>query len=243
MARPVRGLDRHAAGKRQHMVSLRDPDARESERKRVVTALLDDYGTTYAEEIGIDLRGGRPAPLFQLLCACVLFGARIRASAAVQASRALFDQGWTTAQKMAASTWEERTRTLNRNGYARYDESKSRLLGQTAAQAIAQYGGDLRRLREGAAGDPLREHELLTRFPGIGGVGADIFLREAQVAWRELAPFADERALRSARKLGLGDSTEELARLVPEDQFAHFVAALVRVDLGGRPQTILRRTA
>jgi hypothetical protein len=60
---------------------------------------------------------------------------------------------------------------------------------------------------------------LLTEFKGIGDVGADIFLREAQRAWRELRPYFDERALTSARRLDLPDDTARLA------------AALVRAGL------------
>ena len=51
-------------------------------------------------------------------------------------------------------------------------------------------------------------HVVHTGFhEGVGDVGADIFLREVQVAWTEVAPFADERALGAARDLGLPDGT------------------------------------
>ena len=45
---------------------------------------------------------------------------------------ALTRRGWTSARKMAASTWEERTHVLNGAGYARYDESTSAKLGEAA---------------------------------------------------------------------------------------------------------------
>ena len=62
--------------------------------------------------------------------------------------------GWTTARKMAASTWEERTRVLNHAGYARYDEKTSRRLAETSNLLLKCYNGDLRKLREAAERDP-----------------------------------------------------------------------------------------
>lgn len=52
---------------------------------------------------------------------------------------------------MAEATWRQRTDVLNRAGYARYDESTSRMLGDTAQLLLDRYRGDLRKLREEAA--------------------------------------------------------------------------------------------
>lgn len=102
----------------------------------------------------------------------------------MRAARALAEQGWTTTDKLAASSWRERTDTLNRAGFARYDarydESPPRTLGDTAALLLDQYGGDLRCLRERAERRPARERKLLKECKGIGDVGASIFLREAK---------------------------------------------------------------
>lgn len=67
--------------------------------------------------------------------------------------------------------------------------------------------------------------------PGIGDVAVDIFLREVQVSWREIAPFADRRALDAAMRLGLGRTTSDLVGLVDDRDFARLVAALVRTSL------------
>ena len=64
-----------------------------------------------------------PSVLFRWLCASILLSARTSAGAAMEAAQALAGQGWTAAPKMAAATWEQRTRTLSRAAYARYDES------------------------------------------------------------------------------------------------------------------------
>ena len=200
-------------------------------RDRIVEALLERHGRTYAAELGIDLARNTPSVLYRWLCAATLLSARIGAKIAMQAARALAEQGWTTAQKMAETTWEERTRVLNQAGYARYDESTSRMLGDTARMLLDEYGGDLRRLREAAGRDPARERALLKECKGIGDVGADIFCREAQIAWDELYPFADRRALEAAARLGLEDDAARLAKRVPREDYPRLLAALVRTDL------------
>ena len=203
----------------------------EPSKREIVSSLLDKHGRTYSDELGIDLGRNTPSPLFRWLCASILFSARISTDIAMRAARALTDQGCTTAQKMAASTWEQRTRTLNRSGYARYDESTSRMLGYDADLLLERYGGDLRKLREEANRDPNRERAFLKEFKGIGDVGVDIFFREAQIAWDEIFPFADKRALQAARRLDLGADARALARHVERREFPRLVAALVRVSL------------
>jgi len=200
-------------------------------RDQIVAALLERHGQTYAEELGIRLERGTPSVLYRWLCAATLLSARIGADAAMQATRALAEQGWTTAEKMAAASWAQRTKALNRAGYARYDESTSRMLGDTAQMLLDKYRGDLRQLRAAAEQDPARERTLLKECKGIGEVGADIFCREAQVAWDELFPFADRRALEAAGRLGLEDDAARLARRVARKDYPRLLAAVVRTRL------------
>lgn len=199
--------------------------------KALAAALLDRHGTTYAGDLGIDLAANTPAALFRWLCASLLMSARISSPIALKAARALADSGWTTAEAMAASTWEERVKVLNHSGYARYDESTARMLGDTVQLLIDEYDGDLRQLREKAGREPQQERRLLKAFKGIGDVGADIFFREVQVAWKELYPFADRKALAAASKLGLSDTADRLASLVAREDFPRLIAALVRTEL------------
>ena len=202
-------------------------------KRRIAEALLERHGQTFADELRIDVAKGTPAPLFRLLVASILFSARIGHRIAVAAAQALFAQGWTTPQKLGGATWAERVRVLNRSGYARYDESTSRMLGETCDLLLERYGGDLRRLREDAEHEAKRERALLKELKGLGDVGVDIFFREAQVAWDELYPFADRRTLQAAQRLGLGADARALARLAGDDsrEFARLAAALVRVGL------------
>jgi hypothetical protein len=205
----------------------------------VVRALLRRHGTTYADEIGIRLGRGGPSPLFRLLCAALLLSARISTDLAVAAARALAEHGWTTPRKLADATWAERTKVLNRAGYARYDERTSRMLEDTARRLLDDYGGDLRRLRDEAERDPAQERRLLKQFKGIGDVGADIFLREVQRVWPELRPFFDERALKSARRLELPEDPDRLAALAPRGDSARLAAALVRAGIAKDHREIL----
>ncbi|MBO0689833.1 MAG: hypothetical protein J2P40_09700 [Candidatus Dormibacteraeota bacterium] len=197
-------------------------------RKAQADELMRDHGETFAEECGIDLRRGTAAPLWQLLCAALLYSARIRSTIATQAVQGLLRGGLGTAERMRTSTWEERVRILDEAGYARYDERTATMLGEVAAQVSDEYGGDLRGLRERAQHDPEAERGLLKRSKGVGDVAVDIFFREAQVVWDELRPFADRRALRAAESRQLGSSPQELQELVGERSLPRLVAALVR---------------
>lgn len=201
-----------------------------SERDRLIRALLDRHGRTFCTELGIQITRDQPSVLFRWLCATMLFSARISAETAVKAAMALADRGWTTPEKLLAASWEERTRVLNRSGYARYDESTSTKLADAAQYLVDEYDGDLRRMRESAKRDPLREHELVQGFKGIGPTGADIFCREMQAVWDELYPFVDAPALEAARHLGLGGQ-EDLPHLVKRADFPVLVTALVRTKL------------
>lgn len=202
-------------------------------KRRIAAALLDLRGRTYAHELGIDVAKGTPSPLFRLLCAAALFSARIDAGIAAKAARGLSRRRWNSAGTLAESTWEQRVEALNEAGYTRYQERTATMLGDTAEWLRDGYDGDLRKLREEAERDPKRERKLLARAKGIGSVGVDIFFREAQVAWDELRPFADKRALDAAERLGLGSDAKALARHVDSERVPELVAALVRTRLEG----------
>ncbi|PEQ12397.1 hypothetical protein B2G71_12330 [Novosphingobium sp. PC22D] len=201
-----------------------------SKRKKA-DALIEKHGETYAAEIGIRLERDEPMPLFQWLVACLLFSARIGAAQAVEAAKALNEAGLTTVDHMCDAAWQERVDVLNANGYARFDESTSTKLAKTAALLKERYGGDLRELRKAANGDRDRILDLLEEFNGIGPLGAQIFAREAQTVWDELAPFADQKALAVAKRMELGGDAAELADLVGQDRLPALLSALVRSEL------------
>ncbi len=62
-----------------------------------------------------------------------------------------------------------------------------------------------------------QERELLKGMVnGLGKTGVDMFIRRVQALWPEAYPFADQRTLSAAEKLGLPGSAEELRRLIDE---------------------------
>lgn len=214
------------------MASYRDP---------VVKVLLDRFGRTSAEQAGIRL-ADKPSPLYQLLVLATLLSARISADIAVAAAKELFAAGYRTPQRMRQATWQDRVDALGRAGYRRYDERTSTMLGDAAVLLLDRWRGDLRKLRDDADGDPKRIRELLTEFPGMGPVGADIFLREVQAVWPEVTPYVDRRVTQGAKKVGLPPSARDLSGLVdsPRD-LTRLASALVRVSRGSRAADEVKR--
>ncbi|MGH3312364.1 MAG: endonuclease [Streptomyces sp.] len=190
-----------------------------------VRALLDLHGRTYAGQAGIALRD-TPSPLYRLLVLSLLLSARIQASIAVAASRALSDAGLRDPRRMSEASWQQRVDALGVGGYRRYDERTATQLGDGAELLLREYRGDLRRLRE----DPDPKKRLLD-VPGIGPTGTDIFLREVQEVWPEFGPYFDGKAQQGAERLGLPRSAEKLSGLVAERDRARLAAGLVRAAL------------
>ncbi|MEV0295784.1 endonuclease [Nocardia sp. NPDC050710] len=196
----------------------------------LVRALLEQAGTTYAEEADIAL-ADKPAPLFQLLMLAELLSTRISAGIAVAAARDLVGTGYRTPRRVADAEWQELVDVLDRAHYVRYDESAASRLGANAALVLDRYGGDLRKISGEADHDPHRAAQLLQQFQGIGPTGSAIFLREVQDVWPWIRPYFDERARRGATEVGLPDTPEALADLAPRNHTATLAAALVRVTL------------
>jgi endonuclease III len=199
--------------------------------RAVVDALLKEYGHTFAEEAGVRV-ADKPGPLYQVLVLATLLSARITAGIAVAAARELFAAGFRTPAAMQEASWQDRVDALGRGHYRRYDERTATMLGNGASLLLERWDGDLRRLRDEAEGDPKAIRERLTEFPGIGPVGADIFLREVQGVWPQVAPYFDKRVLEGARRLDLPHQVDSLVDLAGSEVGpARLAAALVRVSL------------
>ncbi|MYR91822.1 endonuclease [Streptomyces sp. SID685] len=198
--------------------------------ERVVRELVSAYGRTYAEEAGIRL-ADTPQPLYRLLVLSLLLSARIRASVAVAAARALHEDRLDTPRRMADADWQRRVDALGRGGYRRYDERTATQLGDGAELLDERWGGDLRRLHEEAGGDTGELKRLLQEEPGVGPAGADIFLREAQRVWPEVGPYLDGKALDGADRLGLPKDPQKLTELAGDTEPAVLAVALVRAAL------------
>lgn len=209
----------------------------ERKRSSAIDKLLQEYGESFSGELGINLSRNTPSALFRWFCTSLLLSARINHDVAMRAAAALSEHHWTTAGKLSNSKWEDRVKVLNAAGYARYDESTARMLGEAADKMLRDYGGDLRRLRSAAGRDPDKERILLKEFKGIGEVGCDIFFRELQDVWEEHYPFMDEKARHAAEQLGLPQQATELAKSVDRDKFQKLVTALTRYALEKKNNT------
>ncbi|HBS50014.1 MAG TPA: hypothetical protein DEA05_07985 [Rhodobacteraceae bacterium] len=201
--------------------------------KDLIDALIEDHGTLFSEEIGANIARDVPQQWFHWLECAVLMSARISAANAVQAARALKDEGLTKPEALRAANRQHLVAVLNRNGYARYDSQGADYLRAAADLVGERHGDDLRKLRdEAGSGEGIRE--ALTGFKGIGQTGAGIFAREAQIAWDALYPTVDGPEVDQAGKLGLPDDAQELADAAgSRERFTRLAAALTRVALHG----------
>lgn len=200
-------------------------------QQETVKELLNRYGKTFCQEIGIGIEKETPSTLFQWLYAANLFSARISSNIAADAARALLKEGLTTPEKMKNTSWDHRVQILNQASYTRYQERTATFLADVSEQLLGQYQGDLRKLKEEAGSDLQKLRELLKDFKGMGDTGVDIFFREVQLVWTTLYPFADQKALKAAGKMKLPKAADKLAKLVSRQDFPRLIAALIRADL------------
>ena len=118
---------------------------------RLVRRLLEEAGTTYADEAGIGL-ADKPMPLFQLLTLCMLASKPIDATIAMRAARELFRTGLRTPQSVLEADRAKMISAFGRAHYVRHDEgSATRLadiahLRQLAARSNAKLAAALVRV-------------------------------------------------------------------------------------------------
>jgi endonuclease III len=198
-------------------------------QREIIRRLLKAAGQTYARQAGIRLVD-TPGPLYQLQVLALLLSTRISSSIALAAARELRAAGYTTPQRMCRASWSNRVAALGRAHYRRYDESTATRLGEGAQLLIDRYGGDLRNLARQGEEDPDRVAELLQDFPGIGPLGAAIFLREAQSVWKWLQPYLDERVAAAAEQFGLPHTPRGLASAAGTADLSRISAALIRAS-------------
>lgn len=198
-------------------------------QRETIRRLLKVAGRSYARQAGIRLTD-KPASLYQLQVLALLLSTRINSSIAVAAARELRAAGYTTPQRMADASRHDLVAALGRAHYRRYDESTATRLGQGARLLLDRYGGDLRRLAQQGGQDPDRVAELLREFPGIGPLGAAIFLREAQPVWKWLQPYLDQRVAEAAEQFGLPHTARGLASAAGTADLSRLSAALIQAS-------------
>lgn len=197
--------------------------------------ILTKYPQSFCEELGIPIETSNPASLWMWLCASILFSARIKSDAAVRACKALFRAGLTTPEAFSNATEEQCRTLLHDNGYEKYDVKTAKFLVENGRQVMIDFpNGDINLLRQAANKSPDVERSMIKKFKGVGDGAADIFFREAQLAWPELYPMAvDKKSLKAARLVGLKEDPRWLAELCGNDKakYVRLIAALVRIDL------------
>ncbi len=192
-------------------------------------AVLKSHGRLFSEELGIQLSGLSSDQLFKWFVVSLLFGARIRESAAVRTYRELEKRGLLTPEALRAADFWEMIDVMASGGYSRYDGITTRKLQGAATKLLEDYGGDLNRLHALAA-DGLDLVARLKEFWGVGDTTAGIFLRELRGLWPKANPPIGELALLAAGHLQLGDAAIYWnCNAVPGYDFRHLEAVLTRL--------------
>lgn len=192
-----------------------------TETSEITKVLLKNYGRTLADDFGVDAHSGEPRSLFWILIAALLLSARIGHGLALKSARILFGRGWTTAEKMAGSTWQQRLKALDEGGYVRYDERTS-----TMARPLKRRS----RSTEGTcaiAGSGRRRSG--TRAEAAEGI------QRQWGGWHEY--LFPRSATRMAGAVRLPPDARKLASLVRRRRdFVRLVNALMQVRLEGREE-------
>jgi len=210
-------------GRDAQTVGRHDPD------ESALRAFLERLGHLFSEDLGIRLAGLDPGELFKWFVASLLFGARIRESAAVRTYRELEKRGLLTPEALRDADFWEMINVMASGGYARYDGITTRKLKGAAAKLCHEYAGNLNRLHDSAA-DSTDLVARLCEFWGVGETTASIFLREVRGLWAKADPPLGDLACLAARHLGLNDPLAYWrANPVAGWDFRHLEAALTRL--------------
>jgi hypothetical protein len=193
-------------------------------------------GGRFSLELGIDVDAGAHE-IDRWLLAASLFGTRISAAIALRTYRTLDEAGVSTLDDLSGVRRSTIVALLEAGGYARYDERTATRLVNLADRVreafpdgLDAWGRGCRTAGELVAG--------LDALPGWGPVTVHAFLRELRGVWPAADLPPDERAVRSAGRLGLvpdgrdldASGLRRLARAAGVDP-RDLEAALVRQDL------------
>lgn len=200
-------------------------------QKDIANALIDEQGTLFSEEMGIDFADNSAETAFAWLVGTILLAKRISHDLAARAGKALNEAGLMRVDNVLEAKDATLIHTLGENGYKRYREVATDYIKETAAWVRERFDGDLRRLaRESRDADEALE--TLQQAKGVGAVGAGIFAREAQLNWDLFYPRLDGSAAEAAGRLGLTTDHGALVALAgSRTRFVRLAAALSRAAI------------
>jgi len=211
--------------------------------RKISKMLVENFGQTYSEILGIDLRGRNDGEIFKWFLASVLFGAPISETSVIRTFKCFEKHRVLTPEKVLETGWNGLVGILDEGGYTRYDFKTSDKLLEVMGNLTAKYGGSLNLLHEKASGSYDLEKRLKDLGKGIGDVTVSIFLRELRDVWEKADPKPTPLVILAAKNMGMikGESPEKaLGELkefwrkneVPRTTFVNFETALLRLGKG-----------
>lgn len=210
------------------------------ERAKLINILVQEFGKTYSELLGINLLSRKSDEIFRWFLASLLFGARISESVAMKTYKEFEKERVLSPEKITDTGWDGLVVILDRGGYVRYDFKTATKLLEITGSLLEEYRGDLNILHSKAKDAQDLEKKLINLGKGIGQVTVAIFLRELRGIWKKADPLPTILTIEAARNLGFTkeNSGEKVLRELKSmwnkpgikgKDFARFETALLRL--------------
>lgn len=174
-------------------------------RKTDPKRLVEERGTPYSEELGIDLRAGKAEEISKWFLASILFGARISEGIAKKTYKEFERRNVTTARKILDAGWNGLVEILDTGGYVRYDFRTADKLLEVFGSLQKLYDGDLNKLHERARDSRDLEEKIKALGKGIGDTTVAIFLRDMRYCWSKADPRPTQLIEMGMRKYNIRD--------------------------------------
>ena len=210
------------------------------EKVKLINLLIQKFGTTYSEMLGINLKSSKSTEIFKWFLASVLFGARISESIAIKTYKKFEERGVLSPDKIIDTGWDDLVIILDEGGYVRYDFKTATKLLEVSGNLLKNYEGNLNTLHSKAKGARDLEKKLMSLGKGVGQVTVAIFLRELRGIWKRADPLPATLTVEAARNLGFTkentgeDILQDLKSLwnrfkMEGKDFVHFETALLKL--------------
>ncbi len=173
-----------------------------------IEQLIQERGTPYSEELGIDIKSCSSREITKWFLASILFAARISESIAKNTYREFEKRGVITPAKISDAGWDKLVAILDAGGYVRYDFKTADKLLEVFGNLQKNYSGGLNKLHEEARDSEDLEEKIKNLGKGIGDVTVAIFLRDIRYCWKKADPKPTLLILEAAENFGVRDLKE-----------------------------------